>query len=509
MPAGSTDQSAGGDVRRARHPLRTAESRGVVISHRVTGHLIRMLRTSASAEWTVNTIHFGCRFQRTPTQASEHTSSNTLEFPDPSASRTESNQQRESLPGSVTEQLALDLYPQPTDRRRQRETPIGSETSSGSNGGTEIDGARRRLESGTRSTVSTSAGAALLAAEERALRKDSSLAITIAEILDATPADLAGRVRVFSAEDVLRADRLLETCRPSDRERFRATLRTAIRHGGYRTLFPTDIELPALDKKFANFSEVLRFLNCELTCAARVKDPADAHIDPILLVGPPGVGKTHFARAVARALQLPFRVYSAGDAQEAMQLTGTDGAYSNSRPGLVFNLLAAYDSASAVLVIDEIEKISPYSSPGRDTPINSLLDLMEPSSAERYRDQCVQLQFDASKLLIICTANDTESIPAPLLSRLTRFDIPLPSQSQLRLIASEYFQSLKEKHHCRPELSLDPTDLEQITANGALDVRALVSMVRQAFGVAIREDSAVVRLRRKKAVCSRPRIGFT
>ena len=227
------------------------------------------------------------------------------------------------------------------------------------------------------------------------------------------------------------------------------------------------------------------------------------------MTGSPGVGKTYFARALADAIGTRMEVYSAGTAQDAFQLTGTDAGWSNARTGLVFELLARGDSAAPVLVVDELDKIPAYSAGRRDTPINTLLDLLEPLSARRYHEISLPVHMDASRMIVICTANERDAIPAALLSRLTEFTIAAPASEQRRLILTHEFQKLYETHRCDTGLQLDDSSADRLIETEDLDVRTMLRTLRVGFARALSAESDRVVLPEPPASAGRRRIGFT
>ena len=326
------------------------------------------------------------------------------------------------------------------------------------------------------------------------------------------------RAQVFSPSAIAEARELLGASAGNKRDaatlaRSSAALDRAARDDGLRSVpwaGPDAVADPFTDcgPEVENIREVLEHLRTQWTLARRAHCAADARIDPILLLGPPGVGKTHFAAALADLIDVRMTVFSAGGAQDAMQLCGSDARWANTRPGVVFDLLAQGDSAAPVLVVDEIDKLAPESTGSRDTPINTLLDLLEADSARRYRDMSLQLEMDTSHVIVICTANERESISSPLLSRLTEFRIAPPRAEQRRLILEGYLARLILSHQCPAGLALDEMSAEVALATPDLDVRALLRMVRAGFASALAAESDRVTLAPPRRGAVRQRIGF-
>jgi ATP-dependent Lon protease len=261
--------------------------------------------------------------------------------------------------------------------------------------------------------------------------------------------------------------------------------------------------------EFANFSEVIAHVREQWTLARHARCAGEARIEPILVVGAPGIGKSLFATAIAHRIGERLSIFSAGGAQDAMQLCGTDARWANARTGMVFDLLSTGDSASPVIVVDEVDKIAQESAGSRDTPINTLLDLCEEDSARRYRDMSLQLEMDASRVIVLATANDRERISPPLLSRLTEFHVAPPTAEQRRAILQRHLLRLIERHRCPAGITLDDSSAEAAVAAPGLDIRELLRMARAGFASALATESDRVILSPPRRGAAKRRIGFT
>jgi ATP-dependent Lon protease len=118
------------------------------------------------------------------------------------------------------------------------------------------------------------------------------------------------------------------------------------------------------------------------------------------------------------------------------------------------------------------------------------------------------MMFDASKILVICTANEQAALPAPLLSRLEVFHVKPPSVTQRKLIIENYFGRLVASHRCRDALSLDQASVSRATETPDLDVRDLIRMARAGFASTLGAESDRVILSPARRGVTRQRIGF-
>ena len=324
--------------------------------------------------------------------------------------------------------------------------------------------------------------------------------------------------RVFTPEAIAEAREVLGPKPTNSRDvttyvRSVACLDRAQRDDGWRSVpWAGSMEIAdpcfSMGPEFANFAEVIAHVREQWTLARHARCAREARIDPVLLVGPPGVGKSYFAAAIAHRIGDRLSIFSAGGAQDAMQLCGTDARWANARTGMVFDLLAAGDSAAPVLIVDEIDKLPQESAGSRDTPVNTLLDLLEEDSARRYRDMSLQIEMNASHMIVICAANERDRISPPLISRLTEFHIGAPSLEQRRAILQRHLLRLIERHRCPTGITFDEMSAEAVLATPDLDVRVLLRMVRAGFASALATESGKVILAPPRRGVAKRRIGF-
>jgi ATP-dependent Lon protease len=243
--------------------------------------------------------------------------------------------------------------------------------------------------------------------------------------------------------DVAHVERALQELSPTANEALRAVYEKMRRLGGQRfTVKPSALpEMDALFDELPNFTEVLKDIRKHLALCIDSNDSIE--MPPMLLLGEPGIGKTHFARKISQLLGTGFGFVPMSSLTAGWVLSGASSQWKNAKPGKVFDTFVNGDYANPVIVVDEIDKAS---ADGQYDPLGALYELLETETAMRFVDEFVELPIDASGAVWLATANDVARIPEPLLNRLAVYEIEAPDAEGAARIARTIYSEIRNSH---------------------------------------------------------------
>ena len=228
-----------------------------------------------------------------------------------------------------------------------------------------------------------------------------------------------------------------------EHENLRATYERMIEKGPERfQVKPSGVpSMEHLYDELPNFMPVLDDVKRQLALCSDSRDALE--ITPMLLLGPPGIGKTHFAREVAQLLGTGMGFLSMSSLTAGWVLSGASSQWKGARPGKVFETLVDGQYANPVMVVDEIDK-----SGGEHAydPLGAFYSLLEHDTAQAFTDEYAEVPIDASQVIWVATANDARTIPEPILNRMNVFAVQAPSRDAARQIAARLYKRIRADH---------------------------------------------------------------
>lgn len=281
-----------------------------------------------------------------------------------------------------------------------------------------------------------------------------------------------------SIYDVADIERALEDGSGNRNEALTALYEKMKQRGGGRFLIrPSEVDMiDDLYDTCPNFGEVVDDLKKHIALSVAGSEPM--RFTPILLLGEPGIGKTHFARELAARLGTGHEFVSMSSLTAGWILSGASAQWNHAKPGKIAHTLVHGDFANPIVVLDEIDKAG---GDARYDPMGALYSLLEQDTAKAFKDEFVDIDIDASHILWVTTANDERGIPDPILNRMNVYEIPRPDQAASLCIARSLYQASVADHDWGFPEEPDDAVLERLAS---LPPRDMKKRLISAFGTA-------------------------
>ena len=278
---------------------------------------------------------------------------------------------------------------------------------------------------------------------------------------------IANLRNVFRTHDV---ERKLAKLPGRDHENLRTTYERMLERGPERfQVKPSGLpDMASLYEQLPNFTDALDDVKRHVALSQGCGDGLE--VTPMLLLGPPGIGKTHFARKLAELLGTGMSLVPMSSMTAGWLLSGASSQWKGAKPGKVFEALVEGQYANPVIVVDEIDKAS---ADAQYDPLGAMYSLLEHDTAGSFMDEFAEVAIDASQVIWIMTANDERMIPEPILNRMNVFEIEAPTFEAARQIARNLYASIRSEHGWGDRFEADPSDdlLDQLAELAPRDMR--------------------------------------
>jgi ATP-dependent Lon protease len=313
---------------------------------------------------------------------------------------------------------------------------------------------------------------------------------------------IANMRSVFQPGDV---ERKLAKLPERDHESLRNTYQRMLERGPERfQVKPSGVpDMSDLYELLPNFTEVLDDVKRHVALSQDCRDGLE--VTPILLLGLPGIGKTHFAKKLSDLLGTGMSLVPMSSMTAGWLLSGSSSQWKGAKPGKVFEALVDGQYANPVIVVDEIDKAS---ADAQYDPLGALYSLLEHDTAGNFTDEFAEVAIDASQVIWITTANDPRAIPDPIMNRMNVFEIAPPTPEQARAIARNLYLSIRSEHDWGRHFGSEP-HADVLDALAELAPREMRRALMTGFGnarLAKRAEIAVDDL--PKPGASKSKIGF-
>jgi hypothetical protein len=202
------------------------------------------------------------------------------------------------------------------------------------------------------------------------------------------------------------------------------------------------VKLEQLRIAFPNFSEVIDFY-LEQFSLAQLSDQKGFSANPVLLAGPPGIGKTAFCHALAKLISTHFELISLAGMTAGFVLGGMSSGWAEGKPGRVVEALARGHCANPLIVVDEMDKSG---GDKRYDPLGPLFQLLEKETSATFVDEALEVAANCSYIVWAGTANNPDLIAEPILSRFTVIEVKRPTSQEMENVLRSIYKKIRQNH---------------------------------------------------------------